>query len=310
MILITGGAGFIGSHITRTLAGLGEQCLVVRRGAAGPSTDSRIVVEQVDVADREALLRIGDRHEITGIVNLVGVFGFSALQPVQDARMAIGSLLNVLEAAVEWEVPRVGTASTIGVYGGAIDEMPLPEDALLPMATGHGIPAFKKIAELLADHLARTTGVEIVNYRIAGAWGPGGRPASPFIAAPQLVHAATQGTVPDLSGLLSPAHTGDGIDLIYVKDCARAIAHLQLAEKLNHSTYNVASGRVTTNGEIAGAIRKIIPDAHVDLPEGSTSPAVHLDITRLKQDTGYEPQYDTDQAVADYIDWLRAGNPR
>jgi len=176
----------------------------------------------------------------------------------------------------------------------------------LPMTSGHVIPTFKKIGELLADHLAGTTGIDVVNYRISAIWGPLGRAASSFFAAPQLVHAAVRGTAPDLF----PTYAEDSVDLCYVKDCGRAIALLQLADQLNHRTYNVASGRATTNAEVIAAIKKVVPDARIELPTGGTGQRSYLDITRLQQDTGYRPAYDTERAAADYIAWLRAGNER
>jgi UDP-glucose 4-epimerase len=320
MILITGGLGFIGTHITRALLDLGETCLVVQRSTAArpdafaDEAGRRLYVEQVDVADRAAFLEIGHRHKITSIVNLVGVFGLSALEPVDDARLAMRTLFNVLEAARDWEVARVGTASTIGVYIGALTEGPLREDTPLPMWTGHGIPAFKKIGELLTDHLADATGIEIVNYRIAAAWGPLGRRASPFIAAPELVHAAVNGGIPDLTSLRSPAYADDGLDLVYVKDCARAIALLQVADKLSYRTYNIAAGRPTKNRELIEALKRVVPSAHAELPDGRDPDGpgydIYLDISRIRQDTDYQPAYDTERAVADYVDWLRTGNPR
>ncbi|HTX27812.1 MAG TPA: NAD(P)-dependent oxidoreductase [Streptosporangiaceae bacterium] len=321
MILVTGGLGFIGSHTTRALLDLGESCVLVQRrepvlpddlaGEAG----RRVFTVRADVTDLAALLEAGSRHQITGIVHLAGSVPWppGAAEPVDGARLAIGSLLNVIQAARDWQVPRVGIASTIGVYGGATAASPLGEDAPLPMTSGHVIPAFKKIGELLADYLAGATGIEIINYRIS-PWGPGGNPVSPFTAAPQLVHAAARGAAPDFSALRSPAYADDGFDMCYVKDGARAIALLQLAPRLSHRTYNIASGQVLTNREVATAIRAVIPDARVELPEGR-SPAgsgqgICLDIGRLRQDTGYRPAYDADTAVADYIAWLRAGHPR
>jgi UDP-glucose 4-epimerase len=234
----------------------------------------------------------------------------SSDQPVEAARKALGGLFNVIEAAQAWGVPRVGVASTIGVYAGVTAEGPLREDMPLPITSPHVIPAFKKVGELLGEHLAGVTGIEIVNYRIGAIWGPLGRAASPFFAAPQLVHAAVRGTAPDLSLLHSPVHAEDAIDLCYVKDCGRAIALLQLAGQLSYRTYNVASGRATTNAGVIAAIKKVIPDARVDLPAGETGQPNYLDITRIQQDTGYQPGYDTERATADYIGWLRDGNER
>jgi UDP-glucose 4-epimerase len=200
-------------------------------------------------------------------------------------------------------VKRVGVASTIGVYGGLPGDRPFGEDRPLPMTSGHVIPAFKKISELLTDHLAGAAGLDIVNYRIGAIWGPHGRPRSPFFAAPQLVHAAARGTTPELGA----ARLDDAIDLCYAPDCGRGIALLQLADQLHHRTYNVSSGRSTSNADVIAAIRRVVPDARFDLPAGGNAQP-HLDITRINQDTGYLPAYDTERAVADYIAWLRAGN--
>ena len=322
MILITGGLGFIGTHTARAVLDMGESCVLVQRrppelpGSLADEAGRRVFAEQVDLTDLAALLGIASRRKITGIVHLSGSMPWppSADEPVAGARKAIGSLLNVLEAAVRWEVPRVGIASTIGVYGGAVTVSPVAEETPLPMIAGPVIPAFKKIGELVGSYLASAAGLEVVNYRLSGIWGPLGRPRSVFMAAPQLVHAAVSGTTPDLSALHAPAYAGDGSDLCYVRDCARGIALLQLADRLSHATYNVASGRLTTNGEIAAAIRKAIPAARIELPDGhgpdGEGVGFYLDIRRIQQDTDYTPTYDTERAVADYIGWLRAGHER
>jgi UDP-glucose 4-epimerase len=315
MILVTGGLGFIGSHTVRSLLDLGEGCVLVQRRAAGVPASlagAQVAVEQADITDLTALLDVGTRHKITGIVHLAGSMPWppSPDQPVEAARKALGGLFNIIEAARDWGVGRVGVASTIGVYGGVTAEGSLREDMPLPMTSPHLIPAFKKIGELLDDHLADATGIEIVNYRISAIWGPLGRAADPFFPAPQLVHAAVRGTAPDLSLLRRPVHADDAIDLCYVQDCGRGLALLQLADQLNHRTYNVASGRATTNAEVIAAIKKVIPDARIELPTGGTGQQNYLDITRIQQDTGYQPAYDTERAAADYIAWLRNGNDR
>ena len=126
MILVTGGLGFIGLHTTRALLEAGETCVLVQRrepvlpedlaGEAG----RRVFCERADVADLAALLEVGTRHKITGIVHLAGSVPWppGADEPVAGARKAVGSLFNVVQAAREWQVPRVGMASTVGVYGG------------------------------------------------------------------------------------------------------------------------------------------------------------------------------------------------
>jgi len=294
--------------------------LVQRREPALPDdlagqAGRRVFTERADITDLTALREIGARHPVTGIVHLAGSVPWppGAAEPVTGARTAIGGLLNVLQAACEWGVARVGVASTIGVYGDVAATGPLAEDVPLPMTAGHAIPAFKKIGELLGDYLAGATGIDIISYRIS-PWGPGGNPMSAFTAVPQLVHAAARRTAPDFSALRSPPYAGDGFDMCYVKDCARAIALLQVAPRLRHRIYNIAAGTVLTNQDVAAAIARLVPGARAELAEGrsraGSGQGICLDISRLREDTGYRPRYDTDRAVADYIAWLREGHER
>jgi UDP-glucose 4-epimerase len=317
MIMITGGLGFIGSHTVQALLDAGEECVLVQRSygeVPAGRFDAPVEVERADATDLEALLAVGRTHRITGIVHLAGSMPWppTSEHPVEAARRSLGSLFNIVGAAQEWGVTRVALASTIGVYGGAVDpfEGPLTEDMPLSMRAPHLIPTFKKVGELLGGHLADATGIEVINLRISGTWGPLGHNPDPFFPAPQLIHAAAHGREPDLSGVGGRMRAEDSLDLCYVKDTGRAIALLALADRLDHRTYNVASGHATTNAEVAAAIRQVVPDAQVELPSGGETRQAWLDITRLREDTGYEPVWDIERAAADYIAWLRAGNER
>ena len=313
MILVTGGSGFIGGHTVRALHDLGENCVIAqRRSGDVPAllADLPVVAEQADVADLDSLRAIGSRHMITGIVHLAGYPApRGSIGGVDATRSLLDGLLNIVRVAQDWGVARIGLASTIGVYAGLTHQGLLTEDLPVRLSAPHPIPRSKKIGELLGEQLAEATGIEIVNLRISGTWGPNGH-EDPFFAAPALIHAAATRRPLDLSGLLVPVHLQDGLDLCYVKDTGRAIALLQLAETLNHRTYNVASGRVTTNADIIAAIHDVDPGVTLELPDGPSNPGNPLDIARLHQDTGYTPEYDTARAAADYIAWLRAGHER
>jgi UDP-glucose 4-epimerase len=312
MILVTGGLGFIGLSTARSLIDLGESCVLTRFHVArdpefmSEEFGKRAFVEQLDVSDADAFRALGQKYEITGIIHLA-VPGIGALGPFDDFRTNMDGLVNALEAAKAWNVKRITVASSIAVYGG-IREIPFTEDMRLPLVGNNPTEAFKKSYEILSGHIASRAGFESVSLRISGIYGPLYHSMANLPS--RLVHAAVFGTDPDFSR--GTPYAADGSDMCYVKDCGRGIALLQTAEHLNHSVYNVAAGFSTTAGDLVDAIHKVIPDAKLDIPSGhdpkGSGIVPWLDITRIKEDTGYEPAFTTETAIADYISWLRAGN--
>ena len=251
MILITGGLGSIGSHTARALLDLGEPVvLTAHRSTRLPEfltgePGGRVVVEPLDTTNEAAFLDIGKRHQITGIVHLAAG-RYDLPDPVEYLRAETLGLLTALKAATAWDVRRFSVASSIGVYAG-VDEVPWREDAPLPAVAPHQIHAFKKTAEVFATLTGDGAAFDAVCLRIGTIWGPLGLPDSPFFALPRLLSAAVWGEEPDLTPPRPPAYADDGGDLCYVKDCGRAIALLMLAERLNHGTYNVSTGRLVRN---------------------------------------------------------------
>ncbi|HTE54568.1 MAG TPA: NAD(P)-dependent oxidoreductase [Kofleriaceae bacterium] len=315
MILVTGGMGFIGLNTARALVAAGESCVLGRHHVdrmpdflrAAPA--GRVHVEPLDVGDPSSLRRIGERHAIDGIIHLAAHLGSG--DPVDAARDAFASLVNVLEVARAWRVKRVSLASTIGVYAG-LAEARCREDAALPVASPHFIPAVKKCWEVMASHVGERIGVEVVLLRLAGLWGP--LKASTNALPSLLAHAAVRGDRPDLGQLLFDRPLADdGYDMCYVEDGARAIALLHTAAGLSHRIYNVGSGRATRNQELIDAVKALVPGFELELPRRPAGDAArelsHLDIARLRQDTGYTPSTDVAAGMAAYIAWLRAGNP-
>jgi UDP-glucose 4-epimerase len=311
VIAITGGLGFIGSHTARALIDSGETCVLIQRSQRPiPSflqdaVGRRIVIETLDVMDRGALLAVGRRHTITGIVHLSSA-GFAPL--FDGFRADMVSVANVLEAAAKWQVGRVSLASSLGVYTG-MQQGSWREDLPLPLTAPHLIAASKKAIEAFGSCVNGQIGIDCICVRIGGIFGPRQRPRNiPGV----LTQAAVKGAPPDLAACLFSTHPDDGYDHCYVKDCARGIALLQMAASLKHRVYNVASGRFTSNREIVEAIKRAVPNASVELPGGNESKATPIaayqDISRLHEDTGYVPLFTLDTAIADYVAWLRSGN--
>jgi nucleoside-diphosphate-sugar epimerase len=306
MILVTGGLGMIGAHTARALADLGHEVVVTshHRGDVPSFLSGKVVVESLDVTDRDAFLALGKRHGITDVVHLAG--SVPGDDPVAYFRTDLTGLLNALDAARTWNVRRFAVASSLGNYIGRA-EIPCHEGLALPTADlPHVIVAFKKAVEPLTTHSLRDTGVQPVVLRIGNTWGPLMDPESPFNAIPPYISAALRGDRPQ------PLYADDGGDFCYAPDAGRAIALLTTAQTLRHITYNVSSGRPFTQRELVDALQAVVPGVQLDLlpgRAGGPGENPYLDITRLTEETGFEPDFDVAKAVADYVAW-RAGNPR
>lgn len=310
MILVTGGLGFIGAHTVRALASLGRPCLAATRRPApdpAPFADlgDTVTVVRADAADPSSLRRAGDGHRVSGIVHLAAPVPGPPGEQAAFVRTSVTALLNLLDAAAAWGVPRVSLASSVGVYQG-VPDTPWREDARLRQLAIDPIPAAKHAAELLAAIATQSAGPQVINLRIATIWGPGNASRAPVV--PNLVHAAVRG-----EPVQQPVYADDGSDLCYVADCARAIALVQCADTLPHPIYNIGSGRPTRPAQVCDALSRIIPGAALDLTPGRDPRGpghdTWLDVTRLRHDTGYQPTYDLDRGLREYTDWLRDGHP-
>jgi UDP-glucose 4-epimerase len=311
--LITGGLGFIGLHTARAFLDMGENVVLTQyRVAREPDfikdeIGKRAFVEQLDVTNKERLMEIGRTHKIDNICHLA-VPGLGALSPLDDFTVNMTGLINILEAGREWECRRVGLGSSGAVYNNAREPDGVNrEDQRLATSGGGPTGTWKKTFEIIGNYYKDRTGMDVVMLRIAGIYGPLYHSMSNLPS--RLVHAAVKGEAPVLRG---DTYAEDGGDSTYVRDCGRGIAMVLMAENLNHNTYNVASGRTTTAGELVSAIQSVIPEFKGDFLKEGASPGspgnTRADISRIKADTGYEPQYFVDKAVPDYIAWLRAGN--
>ncbi|WP_406046679.1 NAD-dependent epimerase/dehydratase family protein [Kribbella sp. NBC_00889] len=306
MILVTGGLGMIGAHTARALLDLGQDVVVTthRRTEVPSFLAGQVIVEPLDVTDRDAFLALGARHDISDIVHLAG--SVPGENPVDFFRTDTTGLLNALDAARAWGVRRCAVASSLGVYIGRTETRWHEELDLATTELPHLVIAFKKAVEPLAMHSLQDSGAQPVVLRIGTIWGPLVDPETPFFYIPPYISAVLRGEEP------KPLYADDGGDCCYAPDAGRAIALLTTAKTLPHNVYNVSSGRPYTNRDFAGALQAITPGLKLDLlPGRQDGPGdnPYLDITRLTNDTGFEPAFDVAKAVADYVAW-RAANPR
>ncbi len=324
MILIIGGLGFVGTNTARALLELGEDCILSQHrndfvpGFLKDQVGKRVFIEPLDIFDAPAVLALGKKYPITGIVHLATgglpvAPGATAHELVADVQATLNSIATVVQAAHEWHARRVSVASAPVVYNG-IRTLLWRDDQPLPMTAAFSMEVAKKCGEIVTSYLSRHLQVECVEMRLAAMYGPNYDPTRQSLVG-RLVHAAVRGIQPNFQNIrFGSVYANDGGDMCYIKDAARGIALLQTADKLTQPVYNISSGRPTQNGSVIEAIRKVTPGFEVELPAGHMPGAPqdlwYFDITRLREDTGFEPQFDIEAGVVDYIAWLRAGNER
>lgn len=265
----------------------------------------RVFIERLDVTSSHDVIDLVRRYRVTGIVHLA-VPGLGALSAAEDYRVNVMGFVNILEAARLSDIKRVTLASSVAVYAG-LAEGPFREDALLPVQSGNPTETFKKAMEILGMHYASRTGLEVVAMRIGSPYGP----LYHTLAAPssRMCHAAVKGVPADFMGSRRGVpYEDDEAGAFYVKDCAMGIQLLQMADKLSHWIYNISGDRPITFREFAEVVKKLAPSTQISLqPRHSprNRPNAYMDVTRIKEEVGYQPQYDLGWGVAEYIDWLR-----
>ena len=311
MILITGGLGFIGLHTAKAFLNAGESVVLTRyRSARVPDflqgeVGKRVFIEPVDLNSPYLIMDAIRKHKPSAICDLF-VPRRGTLPPGEDYRVKMEGFLHVLEAARLNDVQRVSHASSLAVYG-SVKEGPYKESLPLPMTSRSETETFKKAEEVLGNYYAAETGMDIVFLRIGNIYGPLYDRENRINT--RMIKAAMNGTPASWEGVLGGApYAEDQDDAMYVKDGARAIQMLTMARKLPSPAYNISSGQPVTHQALADAIKRIYPGAQIDPlpgknPRGRTY--VSMDITQIKQDLGWAPEYDINRGIAEWIEWLK-----
>ena len=246
----------------------------------------------MDVTNPYEVFDVVRRHQVESIITLLAPPARS-LSTQADYHLYTAGLQNVLQAAHTFGLKRVSLGSSVSVYGG-LAEGPYREDMPLPVDSHTQVAAFKKGMEIHALYYASRAHLEVVSLRIASIYGP--LYYSMHNAISRMCHAAIKRVEPDFSDRPDRSiFADDQGDWTYVKDVARGIQMVHTAGTLHHRIYNIGSGRATSHREIFEAVRQTVPDARCAAlrpgrpPHAPVNPA--QDLSRLKADVGYEPEY-------------------
>jgi UDP-glucose 4-epimerase len=264
----------------------------------------RVVAERVDVSNAHDVIAVARKHHVNGVVHLAAP-GLGQSTPAQDYAVNMQGLVNVIEAARVAEVRRFTYVSSSTVYNG-LTAGPYREDAPLPLESRNATEAYKKAGETILMHYADRIGLGTVTVRPRQVYGPMYYSMSNLPS--RLCHAAVKGALPDYGPAGAP-FAGDSGDFTNVRDCAEVVRIVHQAENPRHRVYNVGGGRAFQMQELADAVIAAAPEARIELKPGESpngSPKDnYLDLTRVKEEFGFEPRYPIEKGLPDYIAWLR-----
>ena len=310
--LVIGGTGVIGHFVTRQLVEHGHRPVVL--SVSGNTRYIRDVVGKVevvksDITDAEGMVKVVQDHGITHIAHLAAVVGPEAEEnPRKTVKVGIDGMVNMLEAARLNGVQRVVLAGSKAVYGAITGEYghptykPLDEEYPAYPTTVYGI--VKLAGEQLALLYQQRHGLEVVALRFSTTMGPG-----------KLHHhgrVAIHSRIIENAMLGRPTHIphgGDAVrDTVYNADCAHAVVCGLMASRPMDSVFHIGTGYGITIREFGDAVRQFYPEAEIEIGPG---PQLQLqdivpnecvmDITRARQELGYEPRYNLMEMVGDYI---------
>jgi UDP-glucose 4-epimerase len=308
-VLVTGGAGFIGSHLVDALIDLDSEVVVLDNLATG----------YADNVHRQARLVVGDVAEpdvvAAAMAGVEVVFHLAAARavvrsvqlPLATDRANTRGTLSVLEAARHGGTRRVICTSSSSVYGGAALK-PTPETAPLVPRSPYAV------SKLAAEHYARVYWelyrLETVSIRLFNVYGPRQRADNQYAAViPLFIDALRTGVAPRVHG--------DGRqsrDFTFVDDAVSAI--LAAAEapgiKCAGRVYNAAGGSEHSLLDLLAALERVLEvrilPVHVEPRAGDVRHS-RADVSAAREDLGWAPQVGFEEGLARTVAWFATRSP-
>ena len=313
-VLVTGGAGYIGSHTVHALVEAGESVVVIDNLSTGFSAylPEGVALFIGDAADENLIESVVEAHGVESIIHFAGsvVVPDSMRDPLAYYRNNTMTTRSLLNAAVKCGVSRFIFSSTAAVYGDP-DEVPVPEDAPTRPLSPYG--SSKLMTEIMLHDTASAHGMNYVVLRyfnVAGA-DPLARTGLATVSATHLlkmvVEAATgQRAKIDVFGTDYPTPDGSCIrDFIHVSDLAQA--HRAALSYLRGGgasvTLNCGYGRGYSVLETIEAVRRV-SGRHFAVQYAPRRPGdimtMVADTSRIRSVLDWTPQYDNLETIADH----------
>jgi UDP-glucose 4-epimerase len=294
-VLVTGGAGFIGSHVVDRLIEAGHEPRILDLRPSPYRDDVETVIGDMCVLDDV-------RRAVTGcdaVAHLAAAADVGEVQqdPILAEQLNARGTVNVLEAARELGVGRVVYASTIWVYSDVEAERVDEETPLLPPA--HLYTATKLAGELYCRSYRELYGVESTILRFGIPYGPRARPAA---VIPIFVRKALAGEPLTIAGGGTQSRR-----FVYVEDLAEGVVR-GLAPEAANRTYNLVSDEDVTIKQIAEHVRDAIGDVELVETEGRAGDFQGAEVcgARASAELGWAPRTPFAEGLRRYVAWHRS----
>lgn len=308
-VLVTGGAGFIGSHLAEALIAAGAQvtCMIRYNSASSlgnlallPSeTLARITILPGTIEDSDFVFRAVEGQDIVLHLAALIAIPYSYLAPRSYVRTNVEGTLNVLEAARRFGVKRVVHTSTSEVYGTARYE---PIDETHPLQGQSPYSASKIAADKLAESYACSFATPVVTLRPFNTYGPR-QSARAFI--PTIIGQALVSDTVRL-GALAPLR-----DMTFVTDTVDGFLRAATAPGVEGETINLGTGETHSIGAFAERILRLMGSAATieidpgrERPPGSEVMKLVSDNTRARRLLGWAPRTQLDDGLRQTIDFI------
>jgi UDP-glucose-4-epimerase GalE len=303
-VVVTGGAGYIGSHAVRALAAAGHAVAVLDDLSAGhpESLPSDVPLVRAAIHDRDAVRRLLVEHRADAVMHFAAWLkvGESVHKPVEYYQNNVVGTLAVLDAMREAGVKRFIFSSTCAVYGEP-SSVPIVETLETKPINPYG--ESKLAIERVLPHLERAHGITWVALRYfnaAGAWPDGSigeDHADEIHLIPLAIRAAIGG--PGLKVFGEDYPTPDGTCLRdYIHVCDLASAHIRALEALERGAasgaFNVGTGTPHSVRSVIDTVSRVVgrPVAWQSAPRRPGDPAVlYASSDRAQRELGWRPQY-------------------
>ncbi|MBI3024788.1 MAG: NAD-dependent epimerase/dehydratase family protein [Candidatus Tectomicrobia bacterium] len=309
-VLVTGGAGFIGSHVCEACLRAGEEVTAVDNLATGSEENLPVGVRLVrgdlcEVGLAESLVkkfRPGVVYHLAAQSSVVRSTG----DPALDLEVNVTGTLRLLEACRGAGTPPAFVyASTGGALYGDPERLPAGEDCPVELRAPHG--ASKHAGELYVSLYARLFGLRAVSLRFANVYGPRQRGDLEAGVVSIFARHLVEGKPVVLYGNGEAAR-----DYVYVTDAVEALC-LAARRGAAGMAYNVGTGVATPVEEVLRLVARAVRREPATVERAPLRPGevfrICLDASRLSEATGWRPRYSLDRGVAAFAGWFLGTRP-